>query len=53
MQGLKEDGLVACYQDYIDLPLTVLSDWRMVQHGRIVKHQRESNRATARARPMR
>lgn len=58
MQGLKEDGLIACYQDYLDLPLVVLGDWRMVQHGRLLKHERESNRAAggnnrSRARSMR
>lgn len=49
MQGLKEDGLVSCYQDYLNLPLVVLGDWRMVQHGRFLKQKRESNRAAARS----
>lgn len=39
MGWLHERGLVSCWQDYLDLPLGVLIDARMIMHHESIARQ--------------
>ncbi len=45
---MKEHGLVSNFQDYLDLPLAVIEDWRMMAEG-IASEQEQRARASRRA----
>jgi hypothetical protein len=43
MNWLKEYGLIANYRDYLDLPLSVLEDARLVMHVDVQHREQQRN----------
>lgn len=50
MGWLREHGLISKYEDYLDLPMSVLEDARLLMEGEAVAVKRERARAEQAAR---